>query len=310
MTTTAQESIAITPRDIQILLMVYSYDKCSIQHIAGRFFGQNGVSRREPSTACYRRIARLISADFLTTHRLPSWTGVGSGKALLGLGPKGRRVLAEHLGLSRSELRRLRQVHTPYVGKHHLAVCDFRLELTLACERSALVTLADWISERQLRLPPIIKVDDPRPPANSSTPPKIALIADGAFTLRLQDGSEQGYLLEMDLGTIPGPRIQAKLRGYLAHAKEESRPILWVLPDEQRLEDLRAWGAQAADALPGADPTIFWLTTGAQILRQGILSPIWQIVSGPDAMPFVPEAARLVGAPAAGQLSFQGGPKR
>src|SRR4051812_24149993 len=164
-------ALAITPRDIKILQLVYSYDTCSSEHIRARFFGSSATpGRYGPQVDCYRRIARLKQAGYLTGYRLPSVSGTGSGKSLLGLGRNGRKLLAEHLELPRSELRRLRQVVTPMLGAHHLAVCDVRLALELACEASAGLVL-EWVNERELRTPPITRVKDPRPqPAGAAAP--------------------------------------------------------------------------------------------------------------------------------------------
>jgi hypothetical protein len=130
---------------------------------------------------------------------LPSLSGMGSGKFLSGLGPNGRRVVAEHLELPRSELRRLRQVVTPALGTHHLAICDVRLAVELACETSGGLLL-EWVSERELRLPPITRVADPRPQKEGVALPEIPLIADGQLTLTLPDGAAQTFLVEVDLG--------------------------------------------------------------------------------------------------------------
>src|SRR5207253_2798760 len=133
----ATHSLVITPRDIKILQLVYAYDCCSADHVCSRFFGSSPApGNYGPRVGCYRRIARLRQAGYLTAFRLPSLSGMGSGKSLLGLGSRGRQLLAEHLELPRSELKRLKQVVTPILGAHHLAVCDVRLALELASERS------------------------------------------------------------------------------------------------------------------------------------------------------------------------------
>src|SRR5688572_4642416 len=173
------QALAITPRDIKILHLVYAYDTCSAEHLCARFFGASPTpGRYGPQVTCYRRVARLRQAGYLTGYRLPSLTGMGSGKLLLGLGTNGRKLLAEHLGLSRSELKQLKQVVTPVLGAHHLAVCDVRLAVELACESRAGVSL-DWLSERELRNQPTTRVKDPRPQPEGVAAPEIPLIPDG-----------------------------------------------------------------------------------------------------------------------------------
>lgn len=89
----------LTNRDLAIIRMVYEYEGCAIDHIRTKLFSSPGAH-----SSCYRRIAYLIHQGFLTSIRLPSLTGVGSGKAFLTIGPQARPILTQMLGLSRSEL--------------------------------------------------------------------------------------------------------------------------------------------------------------------------------------------------------------
>lgn len=83
------------------------------------------------------------------------------------------------------------------------------------------------------------------------------------------------------MGTIASKRIRARLRAYLAYAGTDERPVLWVVPDQRRLDALNEWARHEAAAV-AADPTIFWLTTQEHISQGRILGPIWQIVGGPN----------------------------
>ena len=276
---------AITPRDIKILQLVYAYDTCSAEHLCARFFGSSPTpGKYGPQVTCYRRIAKLRQAGYLSGYRLPSLSGMGSGKLLLGLGPKGRKLLAEHLGLSRSELKQLKQVVTPVLGAHHLAVCDVRLALELACEDRPGVSL-EWVSERELRNQPTTRVKDPRSQPEGVGAPEIPLIPDGQFSITLPHGAEQTFQLEVDLGTIPSKRMLTKLAGYLALAKDS--PILWVVPDQRRLEAIANWALKLSEGLE-TDPSIFWITTKAQITPQAVLGPIWRVAGGPEAHALIP----------------------
>src|SRR5262245_21995254 len=117
---------AITARDALMHLMVFSYDGCLIRHLARRFW-KDATRAAPPSTDCYRRIGQLVRAGWLHTARLPSLTGTGAGHQFVTLGPRGRQLVADYLGLARSELRRLRDVTTPFALAHHSAICDFRV---------------------------------------------------------------------------------------------------------------------------------------------------------------------------------------
>lgn len=271
-------NIALTKRDIGLLLMVYNYDGCAIAHLANRFW-KSGTKKFGPRSAFYRRIRLLVDAGYLRSARLPPLNGNGgSGKAFITLGDKGRQVIADYLRLSRSDLRRLREIETPLMAAHHLEICSIRLALELACEQHG-IELTEWRSERELRLPPIVKVQDPRPPAGSPAI-LIPLIPDGEFSLRLPDGRTGSLRLECDRGTVAPKRVRARCRAYFAYTAKDARPVLWVVPDQARRDAITSWALAEAGRL-ALDPTLFWITTKDQVNETTILEPIWQVVGGP-----------------------------
>lgn len=122
----------LTDRDLSILRMAYEYDGVSIENVRTRFFPSPGAR-----TPCYRRLAYLVEHGFLTSTRLPSLNGTGSGKAFLTIGPTSRPILAQMLGLSRSDLSR-NKMDSPMFIAHHLALCDIRLAFEMAADRKTL----------------------------------------------------------------------------------------------------------------------------------------------------------------------------
>jgi len=187
-------------------------------------------------------------------------------------------MVAEYLQLSRSDLHRLRDIQTPFAAAHHFALCDFRLNLELACEEAAM-ELSEWVPERVLRTPPVVKVPDPRPPKGSPSS-LIPLIPDGEFLLTLRDSRSQSFRVEIDLATISRKRLAQRLRGYLAHAKKDDRPVLWIVPDAARKQAIVEWASAEAREI-GADPTLFWITQASLISEDSVLGPIWQVIGGP-----------------------------
>jgi hypothetical protein len=163
----------------------------------------------------------------------------------------------------------------------------------LACEGRPGVSL-DWISERELRNQPTIRVKDPRPQPEGVAAPEIPLIPDGQLTITLADGAEQTFQLEVDLGTIPSKRMQTKLAGYLALAK--TSPVLWVVPDQRRLEAIANWALKLSERLQ-TDSSIFWITTRAEITSQAVLGPIWRVIGGPQAHALIPDGQETAGGP-------------
>src|SRR5438552_2095019 len=89
---------ALTARDLSILIFVREYQAVTAEMVQRRFFQGRGP--------CYRRIALLVKADILASRRLPSLSGQGSGKAILTIGPAGRPLLSEALGIPLAELER------------------------------------------------------------------------------------------------------------------------------------------------------------------------------------------------------------
>ncbi|MDO8673970.1 MAG: replication-relaxation family protein [Dehalococcoidia bacterium] len=249
--------LVLTDRDIQILMMIYSFGGCTAEHIRHRFFRTKGGR-----SACYARIAKLIQTEYITSIRLPSLHGVGSGRAFLTPGPKGRAVLAEILRLSRTELARVR-ADSPLFIQHHLALCDLRLAVELACERSEVFHLQEWMGDHELRQTPI-KVTDPESKKGFS------FVPDASFTLALPNGSEQTFLVEMDLSTLSPKRCREKLACYLIHAKKHPSPVLFVAPDDSRVGALSKWAAEEANKLK-ADPTIFWMSASHRISETTVL---------------------------------------
>ena len=261
-------AIVITNRDLDILMWVYSSHGATPDHIRRRFFPTNGAR-----SACYARLARLIKAGYLVSVRLPSFNGKGSGREFVTPGPEARPLLAKALGLSRTELGRLR-MDAPLFIHHHTGLLDVRLALEIASEMSPVFTLQEWIGDHELRHAPI-RVTDPE------TKKAISFVPDASFTLVLPDGSEQTFHLELDLATLSPKRCREKCRAYLLDSVHALVPVLFVTTDQGRCDALARYAQEETERLK-ADPTVFWLTTKDRISEKTILDqPIWRIVGGP-----------------------------
>ena len=264
--------LTLTQRDTQILTMVHQYSGVTIDHLQQRYFPTKGAR-----SSCYARVQKLVVAGFLLSRRLGSVTGVGSGKAFLTLGPQGRSVIACQLGLPLAELGRSSRRAVPTLIHHHLAICDVRLSLELAAERSSVFTLTEWIPESTLRQAPVHVTD----PLSQQV---IPLVPDGAAQLALPDGTTQGFFFELDMGTIAPKRMQLKLGAYLATGSGQPLPVLFIVPDEPRQQALIRWTVNAAER-SRQDPTLIWFTTRGRVTSATILDqPIWQVAGGPDGL--------------------------
>lgn len=213
----------------------------------------------------------LKATNYLIAERVPSLSGVGSGKALLKIGPVAKPVLAELLGCSRSALKRVRR-DSALILPHHLAICDVRVSLELACQHSHGVSLGEWMTERELRR----ERSQLQRPATEG----LALVPDASFTLLLNDGREQTFWLEMDMGTMSSKRLLAKMRGYLTLG-DTNIPILFCCLVPARAKQLLEL-AQKAGAQLGTDPTIIWSAAKPALTPERILNDqVWLVAGGP-----------------------------
>lgn len=278
-------TLQLTPRDLEVLTMVYDFSGVMIRHMVRRFF-----PTRAGQTACYRRVGLLVEAGYLKSLRLPSTKGVGSGPLFLGLGPAGCAVVRRALGLEPRELGGTgRDMESPLFIRHHAAVCDTRLSLVLACGQPQQVELLEWIAEREWKRDPL-RLRDPK------TGTMMPLVPDGSLTLCLSDGRMQEAYLEQDMATIAPRRMRSKVRLYLAERRLVGRlPIvLIVTTTELRQERIARWIKDEATWLReskgiSADATRFFLTTTARLDEHTVLSaPIWQVVDGPERFCLAP----------------------
>ena len=268
----------LTSRDEAIITMVFSYDGVAIHHIQERFFPTSGAR-----SACYTRIGTLVKAGYLTTARIPSQTGLGTGKAFLTVAARARPLVAKLLNVSPSTLSRGTRAHAPAIIEHHLSICDVRLSFERAVLKSPAFTHVEWTNERILRTRPMVASDEER-----GEP--IALIPDGLLRLTRRDGHTQAFFVEVDRGTITEhKRLVKRLRGYLLHAKDEPTPVLFTVPTTSR-QTLLATLAEREAAKLAADPTLFFLTEQSRVNPDSVLTaPIWQVVSVAAPLTLAPD---------------------
>jgi hypothetical protein len=257
--------------------MVATHGGCTTDQVHTRFW-QSG----SPLAACYRRLALLVNAGYLHAHRLPSLTGIGSGKRFLTLGTMGRALLAEQRGISVARPTSHEPV-TPLFADHHLAVGAFHLALELAVAGTDDIRLGEWIPEGMLRRSPI-RV---RVPTEGNRPAQaVVLIPDGAFTL-LHGKRRKRYVLEMDMGTITPQRLRLKVRGYLVDSATPPIPVLLVVPTEARARRVSQMIQSEARTL-GRPPSVFFVATRVRI------TPIWEQVGVADRQAIIRSTDRSI----------------
>src|SRR5687768_14193751 len=116
------QHLQLTRRDAAMVVMAHEYGGVSIEQLRRRFFTTPGAR-----SACYARVGLLEDAGYLSSIRLPSETGQGSGRAFLRAGPAARPLLIEQLELERSQFPKASDhLSSPFVH-HHLEIGDFRI---------------------------------------------------------------------------------------------------------------------------------------------------------------------------------------
>lgn len=230
----------VQTRDISILLMIYNYDRVGVRQIHQAFFHSR--------SAAYKRLRTLAVHGFVSARQLNATTPRGTGIYLYGLGPVGKRALAEYLGLETGDLIHLSYIRDPVFADHHLAIADFRLKLEQAC-RAYGVELVHWETERQVRARHV----RPEP--------------DGIFSLITE---QRRFRYELDMGTAHKAKILKKLKAY---AKDPDRTlVLWDVPDQNRANHLKEWALSVATS-ERVDPTISLIA-----IRPGNpLASIWTV---------------------------------
>lgn len=230
----------VQPRDISMLLLIYNYDRVGVSQIHQAFF----TSR----SSAYKRLRTLAVHGFVSASQLNAATPRGTGIYLYGLGPVGKRALAEYLGLETGDLIRLSYIRDPIFADHHLAICDFRLKLEASC-RSSGVELVHWETERQVRARGV----RPEP--------------DGIFSLITE---QRRFRYELDMGTAHKGKVVKKLKAY---AKDPDRTlVLWDVPDQNRANHLREWALSVATS-ERVDPTLFLIA----VRPKNPLESVWTV---------------------------------
>src|SRR3954465_3962648 len=158
--TAPNNSIHLTPRDIEIILAVFDYDGLFSYQIRNRFWGQNS----HPSTY-YERLADLVKSDYLRARPMTSATGRGSGHRLITIGRASHALLRDRRGLDDLGIKRLR--HSIVVSQwfHDAAVRDFRRNLEAAATTHPSVAEIEWTNEAVFKRSAIkVTVTDPNKP--------------------------------------------------------------------------------------------------------------------------------------------------
>ena len=271
---------------MEILRAVESYRFISGEQIERLIFLKGEKAERK-STRCAARLRKLFDNRLLGRVRWPFHAI--TFPMVYYLEREGADVLALRLGIERDQVRtRTTTEKRPEISRsllflaHTLAVNDFRIDVSLACDRNNL-ELIDWQNEYQLDRD-YAEIDF------GGRKKRQAVQPDGYFVIG--DGENQAhFFLEVDMETTPSRRWVPKvlaLYEYRRAGKYEERfhtkslRVLCVTPSESRTRRLIGWTHQV---IPASWQRLFWFATQDHLGLDSVLSePIWQ-VPGETAQP-------------------------
>ncbi|MFH1681497.1 MAG: replication-relaxation family protein [Candidatus Eisenbacteria bacterium] len=285
--------LVLTERDMDLLLSVYKYRYLSTSQLQGLHFPSLQTTNR--------RLRLLADGGFLSTFRSP-----GIDERLVMLAKKGAEAVAETLLVPFEALGwegGRREPKDYYFLRHFLAVGDFRIALTRACERMPDVKLLGFIPEHLGEKKPrggvqkyirevVADIDRPRG--------KIAHTPDGVFALE-KGGRAALFFLEVDRGTEvltnPERGFLKTLRFYLNYLVSEEYQryredfgvgepfkafrVLVVTSSAKRLENIRTVGGRV-DFRPAHAKRFIWLVDEGGVSEETAFSSIWSSLDPED----------------------------
>jgi len=260
--------LVLTERDLLILHRVREYRFLNTAQIHALVGGSyHNVTER---------LSRLFHLGYLDrpVHQR-ELRDEGYRVMIYAIAPEGVRAIAadvgvpvrvpRHLGEDNRTAKRFHLAHT-------LMVSQFRVCLTLACERHPELTLARWeIPDRPLGR---VSVGSQR----------VAVIPDAYFVITNAAGESAHFFLEADRGTMIQARFLTKLQAYWllrVRASNDSLPrafrVLTICQSRPRMENLLE-SAKRADP-QGRGSRMFCFTADSAYglgYPEALLAPIWR----------------------------------
>jgi hypothetical protein len=274
-------AIKITKRDIRILQMVEAYRFVSREQIERLIFTQREKDEMTNKTRCPIRLRKMFDNRLLGRVRWPFHAV--TLPMVYYLGREGANLLALKLGIERNKITTLtKSEKRPVISRsllflaHTLAINDFRIDVTLACQGGG-ADLLEWLNEYELGRE-YVTIDQ------GGRERRRAVQPDGYFAIQLE-GREAHFFLEMDMETTPSKRWAPKVLGlyeyryrgkYTERFGTKSLRVLCVTPSESRKGLLMGW---TREVIPARWQPLFWFTTQDEVKARTVLTePIWEVV--------------------------------
>jgi hypothetical protein len=277
----------LTERDVAILVDVWKYHYLNLPQIQALHF---------PSTkTAYRRLQQLVDGKYIKSFTAPSIAG-----RIFYLHKEGAEVVAAHMQVTIDNLKWHRPSSSPkdyFFLRHFLAINDFRVAVTRACQNCPLGLrgfIPEYVGEtvggnvKKYLRDSIFDIQNPRQ-SLSHTP-------DAAFALE-KDGKVALFFLEIDRGTetVSDPAkgllkgivfylnlwVNGKLQRYEQdfHYEFKNFHTLIITTSQRRLQNIRE--AVTKYPFPKLQAKRF-LWGATEVTKENLFLPIWQSMDATD----------------------------
>jgi hypothetical protein len=246
-----ERALRVTERDLQVLTDLGDYRFMSTPQLTALHF---------PSPArTQARLRQLVDAGLACKVFMPVRPYDASAKTIYALAGAGARLLVERRGGPRPRYLTERERRSGLFLDHTLRRNDLRVVLEQLHTQRVDVDFLTWRQAPE-EVRAVVEA-----PVRTRRPERIPLVPDGFFALR-HDGHCQGFLVEIDMGTVRLERMRARYRGYWAwhrwgRARTRYGPlplrVLTLTTTARRLENLRK--AAMKSPIGGTTGTnLFW----------------------------------------------------
>ncbi len=283
-------AMTVTDRDLLILRHVGEYRIMTREQIEQLLFQPDaGQDHPTKTSICRRRLRLLYHNGYLERFPAPVRAGAWAWRPVYRLTAKGARLISDsdstpepgYWGAGFDRDQRRTKVSLLFL-EHTLRTNDVRIALTLAAQSEG-YRIDKWLDDAQLKAEHmreyvVLNVSQGRSQ-------RVPVLPDAYVVLRIGDRRAH-FFLELDQATMSNPRWRTRVLAYLAYVtsgKYEARyqtrslRILTVTTTAKRLANLRATTEKAGGG------RIFWFTTFAEAMHEGILSEdIWRVAGGND----------------------------
>jgi len=279
------------PRDELVFADIYERRGLTALQITARHYplDQAPEKRTFPITArhssCEKRLLQCVQHGYLERHEQLVKRSQGSKDYIYLLSPKGVRLLAEWLGLPRSELPYYTYDPERKSFEHLLERNNFWICLKLACDKNS-ITVVEWLTENHFKRDPLKIPAAYFARTGNQKSESVKLEPDDY--IHLFDGKDRLHrFVEIDLGGETTISLRdrykswkQKIERYLAYHKSgeytkrfDSRGmvVLTVTTSQERLANL----IRATEAAGGEQR--FWFTTFEKVTSETVLTEkIWE----------------------------------